>query len=218
MTVRGLRAFLASHGGLRPPWFAVCGTAVLVAIYMLGQPVVGTLVFDPATAGEAWRLLSGHLVHLNLEHLAWNAGTFVLMSAMAERDLALGPERQLRILLVGAAAIDLLLWATSGGASVAYAGLSGVLNALLAVMLVESWRTTRCPSVLAVAALSVGKIAYEAATGDTLFVDVPWPAAAEGHAGGFLAGLAYAAVMSRRQTKGPARTPAPVSGRPSAAR
>ena len=69
-----------------------------------------------------------------------------------------------------------------------------MLNALLAPILIESWRQTRDPLTLVVAGLSVAKIGFEAITGSTLFVAVPWPASAEAHAGGLGAGLLAAIV------------------------
>jgi rhomboid family GlyGly-CTERM serine protease len=186
-------AKIHSHGGLKPPWFAMLATTLLVLIYAAPLWPVDTLLYraDAIETGEVWRLVTAHLVHLNFQHFAWNVGSFAMMASMAQLDLGISWRRQLGALAFSLIVIDALLLA---GGYTAYAGLSGLLNGLLALMIWESWRQTRQTAVLAIAALSIAKIVYEAATGDTLFVDVPWPAAAEGHGGGFAAGLGFVVI------------------------
>ena len=180
------------HGSALLPWFTIGATSLLSLAFVLtggGHDLIydRTLMND-----QPWRLLTAHMAHLNFQHFAWNVGTFAVMSYMLEKDLSVSPIRQGGVMLFSAIAINGLLLADPSLGT--YAGLSGVLNGMLALMILESWRQTQSASVLIVATLSIAKIIYEASTGNTLFVDVPWPAAAEGHAGGFIAGLIYAGM------------------------
>ena len=199
-----MRESSSIHGSQRLPWFTVVSTLFCCLVYGLSMPETESLAYDRALIfqNEPWRLLTAHFVHLNFQHLAWNVGSYAVMSYMFERDLGVSPARQIGVILFSAIVVDALLLVDASLSG--YAGLSGVLNGMLAVMLWESWRQTKSRSVWLVTILSVGKIAYEAATGNTLFVDVPWPAAAEGHAGGFFAGIVFVTLrffwLSWRQT------------------
>ena len=181
------------HGSAKLPWFTIGATGLLSLAFVFMGPGGLDLIYDRTLMNDQpWRLLTAHIAHLNFQHFAWNVGTFAVMSYMLEKDLSVSPLRQASVMLFSAFAINGLLLADPSLGT--YAGLSGVLNGMLALMIFESWRQTRSASVFVVAALSVAKIIYEATTGNTLFVDVPWPAAAEGHAGGFIAGLVYAVI------------------------
>ena len=198
----------AGRADIASAWPAIAFATALSLIHFAGDAAAAAFVYDRAAvaAGESWRLGAGHLVHLGLQHYGWNVGTYLAIAIMARRTLAIGYGRQFAIMAVGAVTISLVLWLRGPGV-LAYSGLSGVLNAMLAPILVESWRQTRDRLTLVVAALSIAKIAYEGITGETLFVDVPWPASAEAHAGGFGAGLLFAMVAQSLRSRAPEGTP-----------
>lgn len=190
--LRNLGSTSESHGGISLPWFPVGLAGLMIAIDFIGAKWTGLLIFDRVEVydGELWRLVTGHFVHLNTQHLLWNVVAFVVMSLMAKLDEGISFSRQLAIVVCGMIVIDAAILA--GPASLArYAGFSGVLNALWAVMIVESWRKRRSAIVVCLGVLSLAKIAYEVLTAQTLFFVSPWPAAWEGHAGGVLAGLVF---------------------------
>ena len=56
--------------------------AVLLALAWWGEPLRGLLRWDRAalSAGEAWRLVTGHFVHLDLEHALLNVAGLVLVA------------------------------------------------------------------------------------------------------------------------------------------
>jgi len=35
-------------------------------------------------SGEAWRIVTGHLVHWNLDHLVWDLGMFAVLGGLCE--------------------------------------------------------------------------------------------------------------------------------------
>jgi rhomboid family GlyGly-CTERM serine protease len=145
--------------------------------------------------GQLWRLVTCHLVHFGLEHLAWDAAVFVLLAVLCWR---LGKRRSLVSLATATLAIPAALWILQPGLST-YRGLSGLDSALFVTAALgmgqrlcgegrDRWGAAAYASVVALGA----KIAYEVATGTTLFVDaaglgfVPVPLA---HATGALAGV-----------------------------
>ncbi|MEQ8268574.1 MAG: rhombosortase [Parvibaculum sp.] len=199
-------ATATDHGRFSLPWFPLFLAGAMAAIHFAGAAWSEVLIFDRARieAGEIWRLVTGHLVHLNLQHLLWNAIAFVVLAAMARHDEGISYTRQAGIMLAGVAVIDVALYA---GPLSFYAGFSGVLNALWAVMIVEAWRQKKSLLIAGIGLLSLAKIGYEALTAKTLFFDTPWPAAFEGHAGGVAAGLLFLAA-ERLWPRGKRRTQA----------
>ncbi len=180
-TLRNAHAALAAWAPLT--------LAALMAWAQWSPGAFDTLVFSRSAiaAGEFWRLITGHFVHLGFQHFAWNVGTFVAMALVARHAMGIGYGRQMAQAAFIGVFVSAVLW-FSGPTVSAYSGLSAILNGLLAPMLYANWQQTRDPSTFGVAAVSLAKIAYEAATGNTLFVDVAWPASAHAHAAGLGAG------------------------------
>jgi rhomboid family GlyGly-CTERM serine protease len=107
---------------------ALLALLMLVALLLAGgAPVLAALRFERAAIaqGQAWRLLSGHFVHLGLRHgLADGAGLALLWALFAR---ALAPRDWAWVLLGSFAAIDAGLWWLMPGLGW-YAGLSGLLH------------------------------------------------------------------------------------------
>lgn len=80
-------------------------------------------------AGEYWRLLSGHGVHLDLRHAALNSLGLVLMWALFARDYR--PGQWLVVAIASVAAIDAGLWFLSPEVGW-YVGASGWLHGVMA--------------------------------------------------------------------------------------
>ncbi len=182
-----------THGGWRPPW-VTCMLAVLVAgLYAAVGPAPEPLVFEPARLADAapWRALSGHLVHSDLRHLAWNLAALLCLGTLYESIAQPQPMRYLGLLLAAALAIDLWLWALAPELA-RYCGLSGVLNALLAALVLRCWRLSRQPLYLLIGLAAAAKILIEAAIGGSLLPTTEWQAVPGAHAAGFLAGTFWA--------------------------
>lgn len=130
--------------------------AVAVAVAPAG--VAEALRYDRAAvdAGQVWRLLTCHLVHLGPRHLAGNLLALAAVWTVFSRELARGGWR---IALITAAGIGLgLHWLQPGLAR--YVGLSGVWHGLLAAGAVAAWGKRRTVT-LAAAGLLAAKLVYE---------------------------------------------------------
>lgn len=79
--------------------------------------------------GEWWRLLTGHMVHLDLQHALLNATGLVLLWALFAREM--GAARWLLVAAVSIAAIDLGFWFLQPDLQW-YVGASGLLHGLMA--------------------------------------------------------------------------------------
>jgi rhomboid family GlyGly-CTERM serine protease len=102
----------------------------LHAVLALGDSVTLALRYDRAAlgAGAWWRLLTAHIVHLNLHHLLLDELGLVLMWALFAQDF--DAVEWCVIVSSGALAISSGLWWLSPGVSW-YVGVSGVLHTVL---------------------------------------------------------------------------------------
>jgi rhomboid family GlyGly-CTERM serine protease len=139
----------------------VPGILVFVALALLPGGDAGRewLRFDRTgiAAGEAWRLLTGHLVHLGVSHTLLNLVGLVLVWFLVGH--AFSWRHWLWVMAGSAAAIDLGLW--FGAPSLEwYVGLSGLLHGMLAAGIVAGL-ATRSGEALALAVIVAGKLAWE---------------------------------------------------------
>jgi len=109
---------------------------LLIALFLHGLLALGdsatlALRYDRAAlaAGGWWRLLTAHVVHLDLHHLVLNELGLVLMWSLFAADFS--ALDWLIIVLAGALAIGSGLWWLSPGVSW-YVGASGVLHTVMA--------------------------------------------------------------------------------------
>ncbi len=151
--------------------------------------------------GQIWRVVTGHAVHFGLDHFAWDAAVFAVLLLLCWR---VDPRRCLASLVFATFAIPAALFALQPELST-YRGLSGIDSALYVTGALalgqrywsEGRRSLGTLAFASVAALA-GKVAYELATGQTLFVDVA-SAGFEGvplaHVtGGLAGGMAFGAA------------------------
>ena len=174
--------------------------AALVAHVLPGA--AAWLQFDRGaiTGGEVWRWLTGHVTHFGANHLGWDAGVFLALGTVCERE---SPRRVAVALLAAAVAIPAALWWWQPQFQL-YRGLSGLdcaLGGLLAASLLQ--HRAALPKVAgALTLVFVGaKCAYEAGTASTIFAAgagyVPVPLA---HLVGLVTGALAALVGNTRQT------------------
>jgi rhomboid family GlyGly-CTERM serine protease len=111
---------------------ALLGTcAALLALELTGEHGRVLLRYDRVAlaGGEAWRLLTAHLVHLDLRHALLNGCGLVLMWALFARDYT---GRQWLLVVLGAVvAIDAGLWLLDSTVQW-YVGSSGALHGIMA--------------------------------------------------------------------------------------
>ena len=152
--------------------------------------------------GEIWRLITGHFVHAGTEHLLWNALGLAALGGLIER-------RSRRLLatslMLGIMAVSILLLSPLAGLEY-YCGLSGALNALLAVALWLEWKATRSRLVVLVAVACIAKTVVETTTGSALVTDIDWPPYAWSHVAGLIGGLLWICLGGRVNRWPPPRT------------
>jgi rhomboid family GlyGly-CTERM serine protease len=184
--------------------FPVAVLAVLAAVYLAGPEAVRVLRYERLAVldGEAWRLVTGHLVHADAAHFGWNALGVLLVGFLFARDQS--PVQWLVVLVASIVAIDLgflllepqLQW---------YVGFSGVLHGWMAAGLIAWLRSTRDPITWLVAGLFVAKLAWEHYAGALPFTaeSMSLPVVHEAHTYGAVGGLAAGLWLGHRP-RGPA--------------
>lgn len=172
----------------------LCVVVVLLVTQWLGPRTHAALRYErPAlAAGEWWRLLSAHLVHLDLGHLLMNlAGLLVIWWLYAAdarlRDWAL-------VALGSALAIGLGLWFLEPSV-LWYVGLSGVLHGLWAGGGVAAFGRWPLESAVTLALLA-GKLLLEGMHGAlSTGLGSTLPVVTSAHAFGALGGFAVALAL-----------------------
>jgi rhomboid family GlyGly-CTERM serine protease len=141
-------------------WAVPVVIAIVAAVFELGgKPVRELLAFDRngIAAGEAWRLLSGHFVHLGISHLALNLVGLALVWYLVGRHFT--TVRWLIVTILSIVAMDAGFWWLNPELDW-YVGLSGLLHGLLAAGLVVAVRE-RDREGLVIALFVIGKLAWE---------------------------------------------------------
>jgi len=170
----------------RVPLLTLSFLAVLAGLHWLA-PDKTLLYFSAAdiARGEAWRIVSGQLVHADLEHLLWNGlGLAVLGTIVEYRSRA----TLLAALGAGTVFVSALLLSPWSPLDY-YCGLSGVLNTLLLVALWQEWRISRSWLLISIAFACAAKLIVELSQGVSILTDVSWPPYAWSHLAGLTAGL-----------------------------
>ena len=179
----------ARHGSNALPWRStLLGAGAVLAYLMLGA-APEDFVFDRVAIaqGEWWRLLTGHWVHSDPAHAGWDITGLLLLGALFE------PRLQWRMplaLLTGTVGVDAWLWWVDPTLRY-YCGLSGILNSLLIVGLLQLWCDGRHPLILLTGVAAAIKILVEISVGQTLLTGTAWPGVPTVHAVGFLCGLVF---------------------------
>jgi len=184
---------LDSHMGV----VLAAGAVALLLLTLAGDAGRRLLRYDRArlAAGEWWRLISAHLVHLDVRHALVNIAGLALLWALFARDYS--PRQWLAILLGAMAAIDAGLWLSDSTVEW-YVGSSGVLHGVLAAgTLAKLRRGERDGWILA--AFLAGKLAYEHWVGQLPFSGSAVVVSA--HLYGVLGGATVAAGL--RPTRAP---------------
>jgi len=168
---------------------------LLLAPALLGEAGRELLRYDRAglAAGQWWRLVTGHWVHLDARHALLNCVGLALVWALFARDYA--PRQWVAIVLASMAAIDAGLWL--GDSTVQwYVGSSGVLHGVMAAGALAHMRRGERDGWL-LAAILVTKLAYEHWFGALPFSGSD-PVIVDAHLYGVLGGAAAAALLRPR--------------------
>jgi rhomboid family GlyGly-CTERM serine protease len=157
--------------------FPVTITVSLLALLIHLVPMLNEwlqLDFDAVANGQWWRVWTGHVTHFGGEHLFWDLLMFMGLAGACEQ---LRPRQIVPALILMAGGISLAVqWFCTDIAT--YRGLSGIDTGLFVwfagMRLVASVNARDLATGLLWALPSVGlvgKLLYEAVTGQTLFVD-----------------------------------------------
>lgn len=116
---------------------------------------------DGLQAGQWWRLLTGHVIHLGYEHALLDIAGLALMWALFAEDYS--PPHWLLIIGLSVIGVDVGLWLLSS-TTLWYVGSSGVLHGILAAGACAHLRRGE-PDGWILTLFLVGKLAYEQARG-----------------------------------------------------
>lgn len=173
--------------------FAALPIAIIVVVVAIaGEPVREALQWHRASIaeGEWWRLLTAHLVHLDLMHASVNAAVLVLLAVLFGHVYSLS--RHAVNALVGMLVIDAGLYML--GDLDWYVGLSGVLHAMAAAAVVRLIITRGDPLAWGVAVFGFAKIVYENLAGAMPFTAQGTLVVTDAHLLGVLAGMAVGLI------------------------
>ena len=193
MRVRGLLRSLNYDGRLG---LILAGSCVLLLLASLaGEPGRLLLRYDRAAlaAGQWWRLVTAHVVHLDVRHALLNDLGLALVWALFARDYSL---RQWAAVVLGAVvAIDAGLWLCDSTLEW-YVGSSGALHGVMAAgALAHLRRGERDGALLSVAL--VAKLGYEHWAGALPF-SASLPVVVSAHLYGVIGGSAVAVFVRPR--------------------
>lgn len=198
MTSGAARRFLAVLGADgRRGLVLLALLLALGALALGGEPVRDALRYERGAlaAGQWWRLLSAHAVHLDAAHALVNAAGLVLVWGIAIDELS--PRRWLAVVLAAALSIGAGLWWLVPGVAW-YVGASGVLHGMLTAGVLAGARRGDRVAVIALVLLAL-KLAYEQWQGPLAFTDGK-PVVTAAHTLGALGGAAVAVLSGRRRT------------------
>ena len=135
--------------------------------------------------GETWRLITGHFMHADTQHLFWNCLGLLVLGTLIERY-----SRFIlwAALCAGIASVSVLLLTPFSQLDY-YCGLSGVLNTLLLLALWLEWRRTRSWLVILIGCGSIAKVIIELTSGSSIVTHISWPPYAWSHLAGLAGGL-----------------------------
>ena len=177
----------------RRAWALLAVLAVPWLLLSGGTPWLVALRYERSAlqAGEWWRLISAHWVHLGARHLWLDSAALVLMWALYARMLRAW--EWLVVLVAATAAIDAGLWFAQPQLQW-YAGLSGILHGVWAAGAVAVGRRQGRWGWLMLAVLAL-KLGLEQRSGASL-ITADLPVVTVAHLYGALGGLAAWAALA----------------------
>lgn len=167
---------------------------LLAGLQAAGEGATLVLQYDRAAiaAGGWWRLLTAHLVHLDVHHLILNSLGLVLLWALFAADY--DAVDWLVVVFAGALGVSCGLWWLSPGVGW-YVGASGVLHAIMVAGIVRHF-ALRAWDRWILAGAFLGKLAFERY--QHLHGDVAPLIVVDAHLYGAMAGLLSGAALCWR--------------------
>jgi rhomboid family GlyGly-CTERM serine protease len=193
---KGLRGFLESLNCDRGYGLALLGAGALFGfVELAGDPARNSLSFDRVAlaAGEAWRVLSAHFVHLDAQHAGLNALGLVLMWALFARDYS--PARWAAIYLCAMLAVSAGLWWLNPEVQW-YVGASGALHGVMTAGTLAHLKRRDLDGWI-LAAFIIAKLSYEQFAGSMPFAGDAHTIV-DAHLYGAIGGLLPALILKSR--------------------
>ena len=170
----------------RIPIFTIGLVATIVGLHWLVDDKA-MLYFSAVdiNRGETWRLLSGHLMHADAQHLWWNCLGLAVLGTVIEQH-----SRMALWVAIGAGMVSVnILLLTPFPQLDYYCGLSGVLNALLLLALWLEWTVSRSWLIIMIGCGSVAKVLLEVSMSASIVTHISWPPYAWSHVAGMIGGV-----------------------------
>jgi len=193
---RGLDGFLKSLNGDRAYGWALLGACALLGLVELGgEPLRAALSYQRTAiaAGEWWRVVTAHFVHLDANHALLNGLGLVLMWALFARDYS--PLRWLAIYLAASLTISVCLWFFDPEVTW-YRGTSGALHGVMTAGTLAHLRRRDLVAWILVLFIAA-KLSYEQLAGAMPFQDAG-TTVVDAHLYGALGGLVMALFLRSR--------------------
>ncbi len=197
LPVDRFKSVLTSLNGDGGYGLTLLGIAILIVLpELFGDAARDALRYDRTAlaAGQWWRLVSAHLVHLDLHHALLNLLGFVMMWALFARDYR--PAQWLLIAVVIFLAIDAGLWFRDTELHW-YVGASGALHGFMAAGTLAHLRRGDLDGWI-LAIFIVVKLGYEQYNGALPFSDTGMPVVVNAHLYGALGGVLAAVGLKPR--------------------
>jgi len=197
LPVDRFKSVLASLNGDGGYGLTLLGIAILFVLpEFFGDVARDGLRYDRTALadGQWWRLVTAHLVHLDLEHALLNLLGLVMMWALFARDYR--PVQWLPIVIVIFLAIDAGLWFRDTELHW-YVGASGALHGFMAAGTLAHVRRGDLDGWI-LAVFIVVKLGYEQWHGALPFSDSTAPVVVNAHLYGALGGVLAAAGLKPR--------------------
>jgi len=142
--------------------------------------------------GDLFRLVSGHFVHVDTEHLIWNTLGLLILGSLIEMR-----SRKLLVisLVMGIFSVTLFLFSPWSNITI-YCGLSGVLNTLLVIALWMIWTETKSTWIIVTFAVCLLKVLIEMATSQSVISTISWPPSPEAHCAGLIGGIIIVGIIA----------------------
>ncbi len=176
----------------RRGWLLLGICAAVLLIQSGGMPAQLALRYDREglSAGQWWRLLTAHVIHLGFEHALLDMAGLALMWALFAKDYSVGA--WLWILGLSVVGVDAGLWLLSSTTQW-YVGSSGVLHGVLAAGAFAHLRARQADGWV-LALFLVGKLVYEQSAG-ALPLTAGGAVIVDAHLYGAVAGALAAALL-----------------------
>jgi len=194
---RGLPGVLKSLNCDRAYGWALLGACALLALPELaGESLRNAWSYQRTAlaAGEWWRALTAHFVHLDAGHALLNGLGLVLMWALFARDYS--PLRWLAIYLTAALTISAGLWLFDPQVEW-YVGASGALHGVMAAGTLAHLRRRDLDGWI-LAVFIIAKLSYEQFVGSMPFAGSAHTLV-DAHLYGAIGGLAIALMLQSRR-------------------